>query len=164
MVVLQAASNFKEPRIMPRNNLRYGTLLVCGVLALAGGPAPADDGKVDKEKPTLSGKWENKDAEPKLELKFSGERDLTIFPHGENFDLRLDCSYTVTKEGLVKVKITRLGGRQDLVDKVKEALPVGKEFEFKWKAETDTAKLEAVQGEDIEHLKGHLEGDYAKKP
>ncbi len=51
-----------------------------------------------------------------------------------------------------------------MVDKVKDAVPVGKEFEFKWKAEVDTAKLEAVQGEDIEHLKGHLEGDYAKKP
>jgi hypothetical protein len=164
MAALQAASNLKEPRIMPRNNLRYGTLLVCGVLALAGRPAPADDGKGGTGKPTLSGTWENKDAEPKLELKFSGEDDLTIFPHGDGFDLHIDCSYTVTKEGLVKAKIKRLGGRQDLVDKAKEALPVGKEFEFKWRVEVDTAKLEAVQGEDIEHLKDHLEGEYAKKP
>jgi hypothetical protein len=139
-------------------------LLVCGVLALAGRSAPADDGKGDKGKPSLSGTWENKDAEPKLELKFTGEDSLTIFPHGDGFDFQFDCSYTVTKEGLVKVKIKRLGGRQDLVDHAKELLPVGKEFEFKWKAEVDTAKLEAVQGEDVEHLKGHLEGEYARKP
>ena len=147
---------------MPRNTLGYGTLLVCGVLA--GHPAPADDGKGDKEKPSLSGTWENKDSEPKLDLKFSGEDELTIFPHGEGFDFRIDCSYTVTKEGVVKVKVTRLGGQQDLVDKAKELLPVGKQFEFKWKAEVDTAKLEAVQGDDIEHFKDHLEGEYAKKP
>jgi hypothetical protein len=147
---------------MPRNNLRYGGLLVCGVLALAGRPARADDGKGDKEKPTLSGKWENQDTEPKLELKFTGDDTLTFFPHGDDF--HIDCSYTVTKEGLVKAKITRLGGRQEVLDKAKEALPVGKEFEFKWKVDGDTATLEAVQGEDTEHLKDHLEGKYAKKP
>ena len=59
-----------------------------------------------------------------------------------------------------------LGSRLRPLTKVtnKHLLPVGKEFEFKWRAEVDTAKLEAVQGEDIEHLKGHLEGEYAKKP
>jgi hypothetical protein len=164
MAARQAASNLKEPRVMPRNNLGYGIVLVCGALALASRPAHADDGKGDKAKPTLSGTWENKDAEPKLELKFSGEDGLTIFPHGEGFDFHIDCSYTVTKEGLVKAKVKRLGGRQDAVDKAKEVLPVGKEFEFKWKVEVDTAKLEGVQGDDIEHLKDHLEGEYAKKP
>jgi len=148
---------------MSRNTFGYGTFLICGIMALAGRPAPADDGKGDKEKVTLSGSWKNKDAEPKLELKFSGEHALTIYPHGEDFDFHVDCSYTVAKDGLVKVKITSVGGKQDVVDKVKEALPAGKEFEFKWKAEVDTAKLESVQGEDIELLKDHLEGDYAKK-
>ena len=62
---------------MPRNTLRYGTLLVCGVLALAGRPAPADDGKGDKEKPTLSGTWENKDAraEAGAEIQRQGRPD-----------------------------------------------------------------------------------------
>ena len=108
----QAASNFKEPRVMPRTPLRYRTLLVCGVLALAGRPALADDGKGDKNKPIPAGTWEKKDAEPKLE--FTGEDKLTIFPHGDNVEFQIDCSYTVTKDGLVKAKITqprRPGGR-----------------------------------------------------
>ena len=93
---------------MLRNPLRYRTLLVCGVLALAGRLALADDGKGDKDKPIPSGTWEKKDAEPKLE--FTGEDKLTIFPHGGNVDFQIDCSYTVTKDGLVKAKVTRLGG------------------------------------------------------
>ena len=111
---------------MPRNPLRYRTLLVCGVLALACRLAPADDGKGDKDKPIPSGTWEKKDAEPKLE--FTGEDKLTIFPHGGNLDFQIDCSYTVTKDGLVKAKITRLGGKEDVVEKAKGSVPVGLEF------------------------------------
>jgi hypothetical protein len=168
MAALQVASNLKEPRIMSRHTLRNGTLvLVCGVLALAGRPAPAEDGKADKEKPVLSGTWERKDAEQNLRLKFSGKQELTLFPHGD--DCQIVCSYKVTKEGLVKAKMRRLEGPKDVVDKAKGGLPIGKEFEFKWKVEEETATLDAVEGEDLdredlEHLKGHLEGKYAKKP
>ena len=146
---------------MPRNPLRYCTLLVCGVLALAGRPAPADDGKGDKDKPIPSGTWEKKDAEPKLE--FTGEDKLTIFPHGDNLDFQIDCSYTVTKDGLVKAKITRLGGPEDVVEKAKGSVPVGLEFQFKWKVDGDKATLDDLDGKDVEHVKERLEGEYTKK-
>ena len=146
---------------MLRTPLRYRTLLVCGVLALAGRLALADDGKGDKDKPIPSGTWEKKDAEPKLE--FTGEDKLTIFPHGDNLEFQIDCSYTVTKDGLVKAKITRLGGKEDVIEKAKGSVPVGLEFEFKWKVEGDKATLEDLDGKDVEHVKERLEGEYTKK-
>jgi hypothetical protein len=146
---------------MPRNSLGSRTLLVCGVLALACRLALADDGKGEKGKPISPGTWERKDAEPKLE--FSGEDKLTIFPHGGNVDLQIECSYTVTKDGLVKAKITRLGGPENVIDKVKEAAPVGLEFRFKWKVEGDKATLDDLDGNDVEHVKERLEGEYTKK-
>jgi hypothetical protein len=161
MAVPEPASDLKEPRVMTRNTLRYGTLLVCGVLALAGRQAPADDGKSGKDNPTLSGTWEKKDAEPKLE--FTAEGKLTISPHGDNLDFQIECSYEVTKEGLVKAKITRLTGREDVIEKAKGAVPVGLEFRFQWKVQEDAATLDALEGNDVEHVKSRLEGGYTKK-
>jgi hypothetical protein len=146
-----------EPPVMPRNILRFGAFLILGTLALAGRPAPADD----KDKPTLSGTWEKKDAEPKLE--FTSKDELTISPHGSNLDFWIECSYAVTKDGLVKAKVTRLGGREDVVEKAKGAVPVGLEFRFKWKVEGDGATLDEVEGKDVEHVKSRLEGGYTKK-
>jgi hypothetical protein len=136
-------------------------LLVCGVLALAGRPALADDGKGDKNKPIPSGTWEKKDAEPKLE--FTGEDKLTIFPHGGDVEFQIDCSYTVTKDGLVKAKITRLGGQEGVIEKAKGSVPVGLEFQFKWKVEGDKATLDDLDGKDVEHVKERLQGEYTKK-
>ena len=147
---------------MRRTTLRHCTLLVCGILALTARTASADGGRDDKDKPALSGTWEKKDAEPKLE--FTSKDNLTIHPHGDNLDFKIACSYTVTKEGLVKAKITRLGGREDVLEKAKGSLPVGMEFQFKWKVEGNAATLEALEGKDVEHVKAHLEGDYAKIP
>jgi hypothetical protein len=146
---------------MLRTPLRYRTLLVCGVLALAGRLALADDGKGDKNKQIPSGTWEKKDAEPKLE--FTGEDKLTIFPHGGDVEFQIDCSYTVTKDGLVKAKITRLGGQEDVIEKAKGSVPVGLEFQFKWKVEGDKATLDDLDGKDVEHVKERLEGEYTKK-
>jgi hypothetical protein len=146
---------------MPRNPLRYCTLLVCSALALAGRPSLADDEQGDKQKPIAAGKWEKKDAEPTLE--FTGEDKLTIFPHGANLDFQIDCSYKVTKEGVVKAKITRLGGPDEVVEKAKGSVPIGLEFEFKWKVEGDKAKLDDLDGKDVEHVKERLEGEYTKK-
>jgi hypothetical protein len=160
MAMLQTASDLKETRVMRRNTLKFGALLVCGVLALAGRSVPADDGKGDKNK--LSGTWEKKEAEPKLE--FTGEDKLTIFPHGKNLDFQVECSYTLTKDGLIKAKVTALGGREDVVEKAKGSVPVGLEFKFKWKVEGDVATLDELEGKDVEHMKGVLEGEYAKKP
>jgi hypothetical protein len=135
-------------------------LLVCGVLALACRLALADDGKGDKGKPIPAGTWEKKDAEPKLE--FSGEDKLTIFPHGDNLDFQIECSYTVTKDALVKAKITRLGGSDEVVEKAKGLVPVGLEFHFKWKVQGVKATLDDLDGKDVEHVKDRLEGDYTK--
>ncbi len=146
---------------MPRNSLGFCTLLVCGVLALAVYPVVADDAKSDKPKPIPSGTWEKKDAEPKLE--FTGEDKLTIFPHGDNLDFQIECSCTVTKEGLVKAKITRLGGPEEVIEKAKGSVPVGLEFMFKWKVDGDKATLDDLDGKDIEHVKERLQGEYTKK-
>jgi hypothetical protein len=161
MTTRQVAFNLKEPRVMLRTSFTYCTLLVCGVLALACCLALADDGKGDQEKPIPSGTWEKKEAEPTL--KFTGEDKLTIFPHGDNLDFQIDCSYTVTKDGLVKAKITRLGGAGDVVEKAKESVPVGLEFTFKWKLDGDKATLDELDGKDVEHVKERLEGEYTKK-
>ena len=146
---------------MVRTPVRYRTLLVCGVLALAGRPALADDGKGDKNKPIPAGTWEKSDADPKL--KFTGDDKLTIFPHGDDVEFQIDCSYTVTKDGLVKAKITQLGGKESVIEKAKESLPVGMEFQFKWKVDGDKATLEELDGKDVEHVKERLQGEYTKK-
>jgi hypothetical protein len=160
MAAPSSASNLKEPQVMPRNLLRYRTLLVV-VLALACRLTLADDGKVDKDKPVPPGIWEKKDAEPKLE--FAGDDKLTIFPHGGTVAIQIDCSYTVTKDGFVKAKITRLGGPDDVIEKVKGSAPVGLEFRFKWKIDGDKATLDDLNGEDVEQIKNHLQGEYTKK-
>ena len=72
-------------------------------------------------------------------------------------------SYTVTKDGLVKAKITRLGGSEDVVKKAKGSVPVGLEFRFKWKVDGDKATLDDLDGKDVEQVKQHLEGEYTKK-
>ena len=43
-------------------------------------------------------------------------------------------------------------------------VPVGLEFQFKWKVEGDVATLGAMEGKDIDHVKARLEGEYARKP
>ena len=153
--------HFKETPTMPRNPLWFCTLLVCGIFALASRASSADDAKDDKDKPSLSGSWEKKDAEPKL--KFTKEGELTIYPHGDNLNLQIECTYTVTKGGLVKAKVKSLGGEEDVVEKAKNVVPVGMEFEFKWKVDGEAATLDEVDGKDADHVKARLEGDYAKK-
>jgi hypothetical protein len=147
---------------MPRSILGRGALLVCAALALAARPAPAADAKDEQAKPTLSGSWERTDAGSSLALKFR-EDALSIFPHGGD-EFQIDCSYTVTKKGVVKVKITGLDGPPKTVEKAKDHIPVGKEFTFTWKVDGEKARLDAVEGEDVDAFKTHLEGEYAKKP
>jgi hypothetical protein len=160
-VTHRMASHLKETPIMPRNTLCFGTLLVCGIFALAARPSSTDGAKDDKEKTSLSGSWEKKDAEPKL--KFTTEGELTIYPHGDSLNIQIECSYTVTKEGLVKAKVKSHGGDEKVVEQVKNVVPVGMEFKFKWKVDGEAATLGDVEGEDADHVKARLEGDYAKK-
>jgi hypothetical protein len=42
-------------------------------------------------------------------------------------------------------------------------VPIGLEFEFKWKADDDKATIEGMKGKDVDQLKDRLEGEYAKK-
>ncbi len=42
-------------------------------------------------------------------------------------------------------------------------VPVGMEFQFKWKVDGEAATLDEVDGKDTDQVKARLEGDYAKK-
>jgi len=114
------------------------------------------------DKPTLSGKWGKKQGE--LTMEFAEGDVLKIAPHGDKIMLAIVCDYRLEKEGLVKVKVTRLEGQEEITKKVQEHVPVGLEFNFKWKANADAARLEDVKGgENIDPLKSHLEGEFEKK-
>jgi hypothetical protein len=135
-------------------------LIVCSVFVLAGLAASADD-KKDKDKPALSGIWELKGGETKIE--FTGKKVVKIAPHGDSAIIAIVCEYSVDKEGVVKAKITEFEGKDEAKEAVKGILPVGTEFSFKGKVKDDTAKLADVKGEKVDQLKSHLEGDYDKK-
>jgi hypothetical protein len=141
-------------------------VLACGVLALAGLfdglGASADDKKGDKAAP--SGTWVRKEGE--LKLEFDGKGELKIAPHGDSKTIAIVCDSTIEKDGRVKVKVTGAeGSSEEAVNKVKEHVQAGLEFSFKWTVKGDTAKLDDLKGEGdaIEKLKSHLEGDYEKK-
>jgi hypothetical protein len=135
-------------------------LFVCSTFVLAGVAALADD-KKDKDKPALSGVWELKGGEAKLE--FTGKKVMKIAPHGDSAIIAVVCEYSADKDGLVKAKITEFEGKDEAKEAVKGILPAGTEFSFKWKVKGETAKLSDLKGEKIEQLKSHLEGDYNKK-
>jgi hypothetical protein len=139
--------------------LKYSTVLACGVLLLAGLPTSADDKNGDK--PALSGTWEKKDGEPKIE--FAGKGVLKIAPHGDSAILAIVCGYTVGKEGLVKVKVTGFEGKEGAKKKIAEHVPVGFKFSFKWTVKGDAARLDDLTGDQVETFKSHLEGDVEQK-
>jgi hypothetical protein len=137
-------------------------VLVCGVLSLAGFSASAEDKKDDKAAP--SGTWVRKEGE--LKLEFDGKGELKIAPHGDSKTIAIVCDAATEKDGRIKVKVTGAeGSSEEAVNKVKEHLPAGTQFSFKWTVKGDAAKLDEIKGEGeiVEHLKTHLEGDYEKK-
>ena len=142
-----------------RKTLVCGAVLACAVLALAGLSASADDKKGDKDKSAPAGVWQLKDGE--LRIEFADKGVLKISPHGKDELILIQCKYNVEKDGSVKAKVTELSGQAK--DKVKDVVPVGYEFSFKWNAKDDAATLDGVKGDNIEHLKSHLEGKYGKK-
>ena len=141
------------------NSLVCGAVLACAFLALAGLSASADDKKGDKDKSVPAGVWQLKDGEQRIE--FADKGVLKISPHGMDELILVVCKFTVEKDGSVKAKVTELSG--EAKDKVKDVVPVGYEFTFKWNAKDDAATLDEVKGENVEHLKSHLEGKYGKK-
>jgi hypothetical protein len=121
----------------------------------------AEEGAKDKEKASLSGVWMRKDAE--LKLDFADKGVLKIYPHGENEVIVFSCEYSLGKDGRVQVKITGVEGKEDAKEKVKERVPLGTEFSFRWKARGAAATLSDLKGDKADTLKSHLEGDYAEK-
>jgi hypothetical protein len=153
---------------MRLKTLKYGAALACGVLALAGLSASAGgdkDDKDDKDKPALSGVWVRKGGDKRhpLKIEFPGKDVMKIFPHGENEAIIISCKVTAGKGGLVKAKVTELEGKEEVKEKVKEVVPVGLAFSFKWQAKDDTATLDGLKGDKAEGLKSHLEGKYDRK-
>ena len=141
------------------NSLVCGAVLACGLVVLASLSAAADDKKGDKDKSALAGVWQRTEGD--LKIEFADKSVLKISPHGKDELILILCKYTVEKDGSVKAKVTELTG--EAKDKVKDVLPVGYEFSFKWNAKDDTAMLDGVKGDNVEHLKSHLEGKYGKK-
>jgi hypothetical protein len=143
--------------MMRAKSLHCRVALACSAFILVSLSASANDEK-DKDKPALSGVWMLKEGETKIE--FSEKNVMTICPHGDSNVIALVCEYTLEREGLVKAKITNLGGKDEVQKIVQEMLPVGTEFRFKWKVTDDAAKLDDLMGEKVEPLRSHLEGEY----
>jgi hypothetical protein len=135
--------------------------LALALLAFATSSALADDKKDEKDGSALSGAWARKEGD--LKLQFGDKKSLTIYPHGDKAMFGVVCEYTVDKEGAVTAKLTELQGSDDIKEKAKGALPIGLKFTFKWKAKDNSASLSDLQGENMELLRSHLEGDYEKK-
>jgi hypothetical protein len=138
--------------------LQCGVTLTCGLLALASLSALADGNKEDK--PALTGVWRMTGGEVKIE--FSDKDVMKIFPHGDNDVIIIVCSYSAGKDAMVNAKITALEGKEK--DRLKEILPVGLEFNFKWLAKDAAATLEDLKGDKVPPImKAHLEGKYDQK-
>jgi hypothetical protein len=143
---------------MRRKTLGCGAVLACAVLALAGLTASADEKKNDPAAP--SGVWVLKGGETTIE--FAGKDVMKLHPHGEKGGITIVCKYTA-KEGRVKGTVSDFEGKEEFKAKVKEILPVGLEFSFRWQAKGDAATLDELKGDKAEGLKSHLEGQYERK-
>jgi hypothetical protein len=151
--------NKGESKMMRAKWLHRRVVLAFSACILVSLAAAADE-KKDKDKPALSGIWMQQGGETKIE--FSEKNVMTICPHGDSNVIALICEYNVETAGIVKAKITDLGGKEEAQMKVKEILPVGTEFRFKWKVTDNAAKLDDLVGDKVEPLKAHLEGEYSQ--
>jgi RNA polymerase sigma factor (sigma-70 family) len=109
---------------------------------------------------SLAGTWVKKEGELKIEFT---NKELKIYPHGENKVIVVICGYTLEKDALVKAKITGFDGNEDAKKTIAEKIPVGTEFTFKWKTNKDSATLEDAKCEKSDMVKSHLEGEYGEK-
>ena len=133
---------------------------LCFVVAVAWAVPglPADD---KKEAKSLSGTWAKKDGD--ILLEFTGKDGLKFHPHGDKQTLIIICEYAVDKDGIVKAKVTDYDANADQKAHLKQVVPVGFEFKFKYTVTKETAKLDDVTGEKTEMIKSMLEGDYEVK-
>lgn len=148
---------------MARTTIKCGSVLVsiiaiCAILAQLSMTASAGD---NKDKTALSGIWELKGGEMRIE--YPAKDVMKLFPHGENGPIVIVCKCTAEKK-LVKAKITELEGKDEVIKHVKELLPVGLEFSFKWQVKDAVATASDVEGAKAPPiLKSHMEGEYEKK-
>ncbi|MBI3409146.1 MAG: hypothetical protein HY040_12435 [Planctomycetes bacterium] len=148
---------------MARTAFKCGAALLCAIAACAilvhlNMNASAGD---KKDKPALSGNWELKGGEMRIEFLDKGV--MKLFPHGEQGPIVIVCKCTAEKK-LVKAKITELEGKDEVIKRVRELLPVGFEFSFKWQVKDAVATASDVEGAKAPAiLKSHLEGEYEKK-
>ena len=63
----------------------------------------------------------------------------------------------------MKGKVTGFEGKPEIQENLKEKLPAGTEFSFKWRVEDGSSTLDEVKGEKFEMFKSHLEGTFTKK-
>jgi hypothetical protein len=139
------------------NTWKCGAVLACAAMVLAGLSVAADD----KAEAAPSGVWVQTGGEHKIE--FADKGVMKIHPHGDKVQLAIVCKCTAGKDGVVKAKVTEIEGKEDVKNKVKEVVPVGLEFSFKWQVKDDKAMLDDLKGDKTEVLKSHLEGKYDKK-
>src|SRR5262249_29194724 len=97
-----------------------------------------------------------------MKIEFADKDVLKLSPHGKDEVILVRCKYTREKGGVVKAKITGYEGRER--EKAQGVIPVGLEFRFTWQVKGDAATLGDVKGDNVEHLKTHLEGEYERKP
>jgi RNA polymerase sigma factor (sigma-70 family) len=138
---------------------RFFVLLLAPITLGNGDFTALADQKEEKDKAVLSGTWAQKSGDQKIE--FCEKNVLKV--HAHNGALVIACDYTHGKEGLIKAKITELSGKEELLEKAKDKLPVGFEFRFKWTVKDGKATLDDVAGDNTELLKSHVEGDYEEK-
>jgi hypothetical protein len=139
---------------------RRRVLGVLGLVAVLAPFAVADDKKEGK-KAVPVGSWAKKEGQ--MLIEFADKGVVKLHPHGDKADLAIVCSFTTGKDGVVKVKVTDHEGKEEFKAKVKQVVPTGTEFQFKWTATDDTATVENLDGKDADGLKSHLEGGYEKK-
>jgi hypothetical protein len=149
---MKGASNMNRAKF-----LAGGVALACGVFLMTNLAASADE----KKDQALSGVWALKGGE--LKIEFADKNAIKIFPHGDSDVIVLLCEYSLDKEGRVKAKITGFEGKDEAKEAAKNNLPLGTQFSFKWKVKDDSAMLDDVKGDQAEHLKAHLEGEYSQK-
>jgi hypothetical protein len=124
-------------------------------------PLAADEKKDDKNKPGLTGTWEKKAGEMRIE--FVDKEVVKFHPHGDKIVFAIVCKYSVQKDGVVKATIDDFIAKEEIKEKAKASIPIGLAFTFKWQAKNDAATLEDVKGDNVETLKSHLEGDFELK-
>src|SRR5688500_18404439 len=111
---------------MSRTCVRWFAVLAAVVVI--GSPLAAEEKK--DAKPSLSGVWAQKGG-----LRITFEKDvMKVSPHGDNELVVLVLKYSLEKDGLVNAKLTDVEATDEIKAKVKETIPEGLEFTFKWQA------------------------------